>query len=544
MSPLCDRYLSVNGRYRTQYLREVVLRMPGAHQLPIGTPLLQSMSQIPSTASSSTSNFQSIFNASLQAYDNKTKNKLLDHPLVTQLQPCDSPIAVLSVLQDLIQQFEQRRTSDERLNTWLNPIVNVLCSFSDTLGEGVGLVFSPAKTIFAGIGVLLLAAKDVNASQDMVIDLFERIESFFKRLESYTELKSSEEMADMMVKIVVEVLSVLAIVTVEIKQRRRKKFLKKLLGRNDVEDALKRLDKLTQEEARMAMAEMLKITRGVDGNVKVLMDDGKEEKRKQMRRDLHSWLSPPDSSTNHNISRNAHHEGTATWFFQGGIYKEWRSTPSLLWVHGKPGSGKSVLCSGIIEDIKSLRETGSACLPYFYCDFRDENKQSRRNLVLSILSQLAAQSDLRCDILSRLYSAHDDGRQKPNDRALMQCLKDMVSLPTQDSVYLIIDALDECPNNSGMPSSREEVLDLVQDLADLHLPSVHICVTSRPEIDIRTTLEPLTSLSVSLHSQSGQTKDIMDYVSSVVYSDKKMRKWREEDKSLVVRILSERADGM
>jgi len=60
------------------------------------------------------------------------------------------------------------------------------------------------------------------------------------------------------------------------------------------------------------------------------MDTGK-----QMRRDLHTWLSPPDSSTNHNISRNAHHEGTATWFFQGGIYKEWRSSPSLLWVHGK-----------------------------------------------------------------------------------------------------------------------------------------------------------------------------------------------------------------
>lgn len=202
------------------------------------------------------------------------------------------------------------------------------------------------------------------------------------------------------------------------------------------------------------------------------------------------------------------------------------------------------ISSGIIEDIKSLRETGSACLAYFYCDFRDENKQSRHNLVLSILSQLAAQSDLCCDILSRLYSAHDDGRQKPNGRALTQCLKDVLSLPTQDAVYLIIDALDECPNNLGMPSLREEVLDLVQDLADLHLPSVHICVTSRPEIDIRTTLEPLTSLSVSLHDQSGQTKDIMDYVSSVVYSDKKMRRWREEDKSLVVRILSERADGM
>jgi len=89
---------------------------------------------------SSSSNFQSILNASLQAYDNKTKDQLLDHPLAAQLQSCDSPNAVLSVLQDLIQQFDQRRTSDERLKNWLNPTVNVLYAFSATLGEGVGLV--------------------------------------------------------------------------------------------------------------------------------------------------------------------------------------------------------------------------------------------------------------------------------------------------------------------------------------------------------------------------------------------------------------------
>jgi hypothetical protein len=93
-----------------------------------------------STSPSTTSNFQSIFNASLQAYDNKTKNKLLDHPLAARLQPCDSPNAVLTVLQDLVQQFDQRRTSDERLWNWLNPTVNVLYTFSDTLGEGAGLV--------------------------------------------------------------------------------------------------------------------------------------------------------------------------------------------------------------------------------------------------------------------------------------------------------------------------------------------------------------------------------------------------------------------
>ena len=87
----------------------------------------------------SSSNFQYIFHASLQAYDNKTKNKLLDHPLATQLQSCNSPDAVITVLQDLVQRFDQRRTSDERLNNWLDPTVNVLCAFSDSLGEGVCL---------------------------------------------------------------------------------------------------------------------------------------------------------------------------------------------------------------------------------------------------------------------------------------------------------------------------------------------------------------------------------------------------------------------
>ena len=93
-------------------------------------------------ASSSSSNFQSIFDASLQSYNNKTKNNLLDHPLATQLQSCDSPDAVLSVLQDLIQQFDQRRTSDERLNNWLDPTVNVLYTFSTTLGVGLVSLWS------------------------------------------------------------------------------------------------------------------------------------------------------------------------------------------------------------------------------------------------------------------------------------------------------------------------------------------------------------------------------------------------------------------
>ena len=183
-------------------------------------------------------------------------------------------------------------------------------------------------------------------------------------------------------------------------------------------------------------------------------------------------------------------------------------------------------------------------MAYFYCDFRDEDKQDCHNLVLSIISQLCAQSNLCCDVLSLIYLAHNNGTQKPSDETLIECLTEMVSLPVQGPIYLIVDALDECPNDSGLPTPREEVLDLIDNLVGLRLPNLHICVTSRPEIDIQTTLEPLTSLRVSLHNQSGQKEDIVDYVSSVVYSDKKMRRWREEDKKLVIDTLSERADGM
>jgi hypothetical protein len=108
----------------------------------------------------------------------------------------------------------------------------------------------------------------------------------------------------------------------------------------------------------------------------------------------------------------------------------------------------------------------------------------------------------------------------------------------------MIDALDECPNVSGTPSAREEVLELIEELVDLNLSNVYLCVTSRPEIDIRMVLDPLKPLQISLHDERGQKQDIVDYISSIVHSDRRMRRWRKEDQKLVIDTLSERADGM
>ena len=191
-----------------------------------------------------------------------------------------------------------------------------------------------------------------------------------------------------------------------------------------------------------------------------------------------------------------------------------------------------------------MRTTGLATMAYYYFDFRDVKKQDRYGLLSSIVSQLSAELDSCYKVLSQLISNHAGGARKPTTSALTKCLKDMLSLPGQGPIYIVVDALDECPNFPGRPSARDEVLELIEELVELELPNLHLCVSSRPEMDIRLVLEPLTSLKISLHDENGQKEDIIEYIKSVVRSDRRMRKWREEDQNLVIDTLSQNAGGM
>jgi hypothetical protein len=145
---------------------------PLYHPLIANYPSISIMSTLPST-STSHSNFVLIFNTALEYYKCKTKKDLASHPLLSSLESCDSPEAVLTVLRDQIPAFDQSQNRDDRFTKWVIPTVNVLYTFSATVGQGVGLVnikifcrmsalicfffqaFPPANAIFAGIGVLL-----------------------------------------------------------------------------------------------------------------------------------------------------------------------------------------------------------------------------------------------------------------------------------------------------------------------------------------------------------------------------------------------------
>ena len=199
--------------------------------------------------------------------------------------------------------------------------------------------------------------------------------------------------------------------------------------------------------------------------------------------------------------------------------------------------------SAIIEDIRAMRKAGLAALGFYYCDFRDDRKKELRGLLSSFLVQLYHQSDSYFHILYKLYSDHDKGSRPPSDDALAGCLKELLKLPGLAPIYLIVDALDECPNPSVVRSPRAEVLTFIEELVKIRIPNLRVCVTSRPEHDIKDVLDPLIFRYVSLHDENGQRRDIKDYIKSVINSSK-IKWWNEEHRKQAIDVLIEKSNGM
>jgi hypothetical protein len=160
-------------------------------------------------------------------------------------------------------------------------------------------------------------------------------------------------------KIMAQVLLILALATKAMKERQigepvhwiyiffahdeLETFLKRLVGRMNVEDALLRLDTLTKEESLMTAARNLQITHRIDHGATCpfffihfsnLFIPFHAPRTALSHEKLRSWLSPPNPSINHNIASATHHDGTASWFIQGKTFRAWKKNGSILWIRG------------------------------------------------------------------------------------------------------------------------------------------------------------------------------------------------------------------
>jgi NACHT domain-containing protein len=223
---------------------------------------------------------------------------------------------------------------------------------------------------------------------------------------------------------------------------------------------------------------------------------------------------------------------------------DWKIKPATFkWLYGKPGCGKTILSSSVIENLvdqQHVQGKFSMAVAYFYFDFKDPSKQQSELMVKSLLSQLS-QHCLR--IGSKVQSIFDSLKEKqhPSLDDLLSALQELIrsSISVLGGIYLVLDALDEC-------SDRSELLRIIGEFRTWNLLDLHILMTSRREIEIEDALMSFMDTADFLCLQTQVVNgDITLYVRERLSNDRKLRKWntphiREEIETAMM----EKADGM
>jgi len=250
------------------------------------------------------------------------------------------------------------------------------------------------------------------------------------------------------------------------------------------------------------------------------------------QRQIVSWLKVCDTSTNHATARKKHEPGTGSWFISSSEFVKWRDNKiRSLWLQAIPGAGKTILCSTIIDEIKTFCATQSEYrFAYFYFDFSDKKKQIVDSFLRSIIIQLFLyHQNIPIDIQSLYNTCHGD---QPTLDALIKILLSL--LTTSSRTYILIDALDEC-------CERGEMVDLLKQLI-LSSSSMNLLITSRKEQDIITILQ--CHIDVVRCIQSAKVDaDVELYIQNCLRRDPTLKRClpvRED----VIKALVEGANGM
>ncbi|KZP09449.1 hypothetical protein FIBSPDRAFT_239931 [Athelia psychrophila] len=249
-------------------------------------------------------------------------------------------------------------------------------------------------------------------------------------------------------------------------------------------------------------------------------------------------MDAPDTSPNFNAARKKHQADTGSWFLDGFEFTRWKEDPDfLLWLHGGPGSGKTILCASAIKNIigfcDSISSTGYA---YFFYDGTSAQAAlwEHEELVRSIIMQLSRRCDGIPPALAEMYGKCDKGRLQPPIEMLEATLLRIVD--SFDSVYIMIDSLDEC-------SKRTDLLHWIQSVVSSGSGKIHMMVTSRPEEDISRCLRPLSNLEEKRISGHLMETDIGRFIDArLAKSD--ANKWKTAQKDMIRDVLISDADGI
>ncbi|KAI9878906.1 MAG: hypothetical protein M1830_010154 [Pleopsidium flavum] len=309
--------------------------------------------------------------------------------------------------------------------------------------------------------------------------------------------------------------------------------------KGEIEDVLRRIERHKALFALALEMDHIRLSQEVNNNVVEIQQKVEEMHIAQTdaaRNKVLNWLSSTDPSKNHNAACAKHEPMTGSWLIESENFRFWLKTVnSVLWLYGIPGCGKTVLCSTIIERVKTLctDSTGDG-YAYYYFDFNDDKQQTVEGLLRSILVQLSSQRLLLPDEVQNLHDESEKHQLQPKQSSLVETFFLLVRRFRQ--VYLTIDALDECTERKGL-------LALINRIATQKPGKVNMLLLSRREQDIETGLETIMTDSISIQDAKVDG-DIRLLIHSRLTQDSKLKKRPDSVKREIEEALTDGAYGI
>ncbi|KAL2202471.1 hypothetical protein CC79DRAFT_1313249 [Sarocladium strictum] len=289
-------------------------------------------------------------------------------------------------------------------------------------------------------------------------------------------------------------------------------------------------------EQSMKLSEISRDTQEIKSLAAETKDYVAELANRSQVNDVREWLSPPDPSTDFHEALKQRHANTGKWFLQSKKYQDWRTTShAFLWLYARPGAGKTVLSSTIIENLRASEVEVRTTL-FFYFTFRDTSKQTLQSMLSSLVYQLYTNVPATQDLV---HAAK--GSSTPPIPVLLSLFKDMTR--KIGSANIVLDALDECPPEGG---ANRELIAWIKDCKTWEV-DLRILVTSRYENHIRSQFQDWAESFETLELNAEHTEnDIASYIHYAVRDHGGLKRWqkREDVQTEIEDSLAKKADGV
>jgi hypothetical protein len=495
--------------------------------------------------------FDNLWERALHKYFTSTDRTYSEKDLLKQLK---SPDDLQKQIETNHNKFSSFRERHGKFTNRLKAAVQPFMALSSIASSAVSLSpFAPASTILGAVVFLVKAAGGVSEAYDWIEQLFDKLGDFTLRLGEYIKGGISVHLEGKVVQILGCLLEILARSEKTIKDGRWKKYAAVLfLGKDDeIKTSFEDLAKLFEDEQRLVSAITFATNQRMDRRIEEIEKTGKQTleaaKRAetgvdaiqlgQFRDIILKWISSIDFPAQQSDIINQRQKETGHWFLDAPEFNNWiHGSKQTLFCPGMPGAGKTMMAAMAIDHLSRTILNDTNGVAYIYCSYKMRVVQSTTILLAAILRQLVqAQRSIPEPVL-RLHEHHSRRGTRPSLEEIFSTLQSI--LRNYSSVYLVVDALDECLDKD---CTHSQLLARVRDLQKE--ANLDLMVTSRfiPEIEeeIEEKFKQATRLEVRASDE-----DVKRFVMGQIYRLPKCIRRDDELQSLVQDRIVEAADGM